>query len=50
MAELLEASDLNVIDKDFKDLPRANRTVSVIMGILATVGWLAIVVLIGEQS
>ncbi len=30
--------------------PRANRVVSVLMGILATVGWIAVVVLIGEQS
>lgn len=30
--------------------PRANRVVSVLMGVLATVGWIAIVVLIGEQG
>lgn len=30
--------------------PRANRVVSVLMGVLATVGLIIIVVLIGEQS
>ena len=33
-----------------KHHPRTSRTVSVLMGILATLGWLAIVVLIGEQG
>ncbi len=33
-----------------KDLPRANRALSVLMGIIATAGWIAIVVMIGEQS
>lgn len=48
MEELLEASDLNVTDKDFKAYKRANRAVSILMGVLATLGWIAIVVLIGQ--
>jgi hypothetical protein len=47
MEELLEASDLNVLKKDYNAHKR-ERLNAVIIGVLGTIGWALLLVLIGQ--